>query len=268
MSKLFAIMTNDDSLLPVALEEEASALEAHLDFSGGLGLGWLHQDRSLLKKYPSTSAQELSIPRALGSLTTRTIVAAADQGGDHFTQSMSPYRFRQWLYAQHGQLLTEETLDACIAQLPEFLRVNVRQHTDAEALFFSLLHSLHAHDVYHQPTHQAHRRAEATSKMFQALTAAHQATPKDLAMICLTRGYMIACHFGADLYYRTWQGIDEAAPEPLYDGQRTRAQHHKHFKATMVLSASRSPGELWRRVPDGQVLWMGKDWQPHLFEAM
>lgn len=271
MSRLIALMTNDDSLTSVALSQvqrQLSELEGSASqppaTQSGLGLGWLQEGRSLLRKYPAQSASEIGWINALASLPTRAALGyVTDQPlNDLGPAELPPFRYQSWLYTQVGQVLDEPAMEQQLQGLPDFLRRNVRTEAEAELNMFNLLHSLHAHDVYHHPTHNAARRAYACARMISQLEAALEHPLSNFALAAITERYLLAAQTDAQLYWRTWRGVDEPAPAPLYNGQITRQRHHAHFRATLVISSPTPLPAPFTPVPARHVLWMGQDWEP------
>lgn len=267
MSKLIALMTNDNSLSALAIAEASAALSSDVGAQTGLGLGWLQEGRTLLRKYPAQSASEIELTQALSSLITRAALGFVNHEGsdEPGLEHLSPFRYQSWLYAQRGaQPLDEAQQLQWRERLPDFLERNIQSESASEANLFALLNSLHAHDVYHSPTHQSARRAAATAKMIQQLEALRQAPLDDFALMAMTDRYVLAAQGHAGLYWRMWHGIEEPAPEPLYAGQHTRPRQHPHFKALLIVSSEIPLEGAWQAVPARHVLWMGADFEPGL----
>ena len=269
MSRLLAMMTNDDSLSAVALEQVRATLSTWAPEPGeGLGLGWLHEQRTLLRKYPATSAPEVELTSALQGLSSRAVMACVGQGSEgsgHDPERIGPFRDPLWLYAQRGQALEPWALMAQAAQLPDFLRRQGASDPEpAQLTMLSLLHSLHAHDVYHQPPHvsatHSERRAQAAARMMRRLQEQAGGQPAAWAFVAMTGRMWMAGQTDACLFWRAWRGLEEPAPAPLYAGQRVRATHHAHFKALMVVAADQAPGPQWSALPAGHVMW-SHDWE-------
>lgn len=267
MSKLIALMTNDNSLSSLAIAESKAALSSDVGAQVGLGLGWLQEGRSLLRKYPAQSASEVELTAALSSLITRAALGFVSYEGldEPGLEHLSPFRYQSWLYAQRGpQPLDEAQQLQWRSSLPDFLARNIQSESASEDNLFALLNSLHAHDVYHNPTHQGERRAHATANMIKQLEVLRQAPLDDFAIMAMTDRYLLAAQAAPCLYWRTWRGIEEPAPEPLYAGQHTRPRQHPHFKALLVISSQTPLDGPWQAIPARHVLWMGADFEPGL----
>ena len=80
--------------------------------------------------------------------------------GDNRNENTHPFRFRSWLFAHHGTLpgfgpeagstdparpsaAQEALTEVLVAELPDFLRRNLRGQTDSEILFHLFLTRLH-----------------------------------------------------------------------------------------------------------------------------
>ncbi len=265
MTQLIGFLSNDDQLTGLALAQAAAAL-AGLG-AQGWGAGWLQEGRALLRKVPGPSAREIGLGYALGELPARALLAqvygARAEAGPWQPEAVGPWRHQQWLYAQRGAALGEQR-EVWSRGLPSFLSHDVIEERDDAVMCRALLHSLHAHDVYHGAGRGA-QRAQALARLLARVSA--QRGEEALARfgcVALSERFVMATDRRGQLQYRVWRGIEEPAEEALFPGQRVRPTMHPYFKALLLVSAPAPLGEGWTPVAPGTIVWASGDCQPQL----
>lgn len=144
--KLFATMCNQPQRLLEALAPVRATLVAPPPVSRW-GLGYVQSGEVLLARTPQPSLAPVDLYAALEGVKSDCVLGhavtgktARMQGG---TEDTPPFRYRRWMYVQDGPVTCDAAWDALVAQVPEYLRRNIRGKCTAELSFHVLLAMLH-----------------------------------------------------------------------------------------------------------------------------
>ncbi|MFU8806333.1 MAG: class II glutamine amidotransferase, partial [Bradymonadaceae bacterium] len=105
MSQLFGYLSSNDMLTQAVMAQVGHELQAvPLQDRSGLGLGWIQDGRSLLRKHPPKRAATADVASLVTDLPARAIVGHVRHAslGAVTSNELQPFRFRTWLYAQGG----------------------------------------------------------------------------------------------------------------------------------------------------------------------
>lgn len=142
--KLFACMCNQAQRLAEALAPVRAALIAPPPVNRW-GLGYIQGGDVLLVRTPKTSEVAIDLAAPLAEIATDCAIAQAivdPQARFPGTDNTPPFRFRRWLFAQTGAFALADLGDAgprLLAQVPEYLRRNMKGRTPAELAFHLFL---------------------------------------------------------------------------------------------------------------------------------
>jgi glutamine amidotransferase len=144
--KIIACMCNQPRRLAEALAPVRAALTVAPPISRW-GLGYVQGGDTLLVRTPRASTQAVDLSSPLAELATDCMIAQAVRD-DRFggPDNTPPFRFRRWMFAQAGASGVpnlDEAWPRLVAQIPEYLRRNLRGRTPAELTFHLFLTMLH-----------------------------------------------------------------------------------------------------------------------------
>lgn len=266
MSQVFGYLCSDDSLTAEVMKQEGAPLQAILpEDRVGMGIGWLQEGRSLLRKHPKRKAAEVDIRALVGDVPTRALVGHVRHKdlGKAGTNRLQPYRFRNWVYAQcGGGEGLEEASDALRASVPDHVRRNIQGASMAELVFHifytKVESSLSITPKNDWPRLYAEKLGETMSEL-EALSRQVGEKMGTLVAVAVSDRCMAASRIGEPLHYRLIEGIEEPKEKPLFAGHRPKRITHDKFRALLV--ANRIDEENWVEIPDRHVLWVDSDWE-------
>jgi hypothetical protein len=143
--KLFATMCNQPQRLLEALAPARAALVAPPPVARW-GLGYVQSGEVLLARTPRPSATGVDLFAALEGIHSDCVLGHAVAGRldrDGGTDDTPPFRYRRWMYVQDGPQTCGGAWEPLAAQVPEYLRRNLKGKTTAELAFHVLLAMLH-----------------------------------------------------------------------------------------------------------------------------
>ena len=129
----------------------------------------------------------------------------------------------------------------------------------ASARFFDFLYALFDRDIYHVAPR---RRRDAALALAQSVARLHGDLEAPLHVMAMSQQVMIAAALGEPLYYRRFEGLEQQAPAPLYQGERTRAVRTPHFRAVAVAGTERAEAP-WLELKPGHLLYVDEQWEAH-----
>lgn len=274
MSHVFGYLCSDDSLTHAVMTDFKGQLNPiDPQRNNGLGIGWLQQGRTLVRKHPTRPDSTDDLLDLLSDIPTRAMVAHIQRAtsGHIAAADLQPFRYRNWVYAQHGAFAgdparIQEFTDSLIADLPDHLRRNLQGQTAADVIFHVLLTHLTEQDAFNMqltPTRHATILARALQTL-QEKTLAHHLDPlTPLLNVAITERQLFATRIGAPLYYRLYEGIQEPGEKPLFAGHRTHPIEHPRFRAVIVTNqvSPTTEDSPWIEIPDNHILWVESGWQ-------
>ncbi len=263
--RILGYMSNDDSLTAAAFRHIEQEVRLDTTGSSGLGVSWIQQDRVLERKSPQLTGGVHDVFSSIGEVSSRVIGACTQEEILSHTSDMSPHRFQKWIYLEgmidaHESRGDEEAHLARFETLPDFLRRNVNESLPASIRFFDYMYTLFERDIYHVA---AKRREAAAEALVLSLAGMHSNLDAPFHAMVLSKGLMIAAACGEPLFYRVFDGLEQPAPAPLYDGERTRPIKSPHFRAVMIASLD-EVNEAWTRLEPGHVMFVDESWTPQV----
>jgi predicted glutamine amidotransferase len=148
MARLIGYMANRADRLRDAFHQERHAVAGlPADQRGAWGIGFYQGDEVLHKKQPTPDGEPIHWEAIAANLKTDCAVAHLRQAtvGGFSVDNTHPFRFRQWLFAHVGTITAFDELKSKLhAELPDFLRRNIRGSSDSELFFHLVLGRLHA----------------------------------------------------------------------------------------------------------------------------
>lgn len=284
MSRLVAMVCNDPDRLRCALHPVQEALKASPDLAthargfDAWGIGLYQGGEVLLKRRPQPTQGPVDFYAIAADLRTDTFIAHARTAtvGDNRNENTHPFRFRSWLFAHHGTLPgfggsdparpspeQEALTNALLAEIPDFLRRNLRGQTDSELLFHLFLTRLHeaGHlDIPDVRLADAQAALQRTVLRLDRVLAEKANGRRELGALVLANGrFLLAAARGAPMLVSRTDGISDCA---VCRGQNLNMKvvSHDHLRAVLVLA---DPGEVgldaFRTVPDDTLLTIARD---------
>lgn len=255
MTQIFGYICSDRNVtadLFKGLHEELGLYSAQ--DSAGFGMGWIQEDRSLLRTYPKPAPGTPSLLNLLADLPSRVMVATVRKPGERSVSSndLAPFRFRRWVWA------STEAPGATADGLPDYIRQNIHGRSSAEALFHAVLKELHAVDGIDDPKIDDARVAAAISRAVAGLE-------RFPTLLLATGKRMFALAGEQPLFYRLYEGY-ELQEEPAFAGHKPKPRTLPAFRAAVLTTApSGLAREDWREVPTGQVIGLDTSADPRFF---
>jgi glutamine amidotransferase len=270
MSRLFAYMGNDQDRVKCALYPARELLVADAAAAATFdawGLGFYQGGEVLLQRRPKPPAEPVDFYALTRDLRTDAIVGHVRAGtvGQPKNENTHPFRFRSWLFAHHGTIPNFENVkDELIAEVPDFLRRNIRGQTDSEHLFHMMLAFLHGEtklDDQNVSTTLV-RDAVQTSVSKVRQVVGKDAADKMECALALTNGrVLVATRHGAPVYLQQRQSLHDCAvcrePSP-----RDKRVDHDHLRSVLIVAAlpEAPAAELkFTEVPDRSLLAVSHD---------
>lgn len=276
MSQAFGYLTSDDTLTALVMARIGDQFQAIAPADrSGLGLGWMQNGQSLLRKHPHQRAAAVDIAPLIGDLPSRTIVGhiSAPSVDSLTAAEMQPFRYRNWLYTQSGLTSSDmrdeaETLARRLrAEIPDHIRRNIQGKSLAEVIFH-LFFTRHEANFVPGPAHLTARHDAATLAATMLHVEEHLRDSKvkgapgvhPFVAIAATNKLLVAASIDEPLHYRFFDGIDQPAEKPLFAGHRPRPVHHGHFKGLVVANKIADPTG-WQELPNRHILWVEPQWK-------
>jgi glutamine amidotransferase len=289
MSRLVAMVCNDPGRVRCVLEPAQAALVAAPDPVArprgfdAWGIGFYQGGEVLLKRRPQPTQGPVDFHAIAGELRTDTLIAHARAAtvGDNRNENTHPFRFRSWLFAHHGTLpgfgpaagtadparpstAQQALTDELVAEIPDFLRRNLRGQTDSELLFHLFLTRLHEAgqlDVADVRLADAQAALAVTVRRLGHTLRGRQLDPHALGAIALANGrYLLAAARGPTLWRWTMNGIKDCAVcrDRGPDG-RGRSVDHDHVRAVLLVTDVVEPPPHFEPFLDGSVVAVARD---------
>jgi len=166
MARLIGYMANRADRLRDAFHHERAAISGLPgDQRGAWGIGFYQGDEVLHKKQPAPNGEPVEWTTIAENLKTDCAIAHVRQAtvGGFSVDNTHPFRLRQWLFAHVGTIGHFEEIQAQLrADLPDFLRRNMRGSSDSELFFHHILAGLHSRN-------QLEAAAPSDSVMLEAI---------------------------------------------------------------------------------------------------
>lgn len=270
MARLFGLIGNRADLAGRVLEHETKALRVRASGTMGWGLGFYQGGEVLIRRRPIDEREDIDVAKNAGDVRTDVLLGHVRSAtiGNLRTENTHPFRYRQWLFAQTGTVdkfhIVHERL---LANVPDFLRGDIRGETDAELVFHVVLSFLHdagrLHDGVVEPA--AVRDAlRSTKAMVDAMMAEVGGAPLALNILMTNGEHMVGLHAGRPMAYLELAGKSDA---DMLIGDDTQLRRRAPELARMhcVLLASdfdEAPAGRFKTLPENSVVSLMRDVAP------
>ena len=251
--KLFAIMCNQPQRLLEALAPVRASLVAAPPISRW-GLGYVQSGEVLLARTPRPSSTAVDLYAALEGVNSDCVLGHAVTGapassGFGGTDDTPPFRYRRWMFVQDGPVAAAGAFDPLAAQVPDFLRRNIKGKSAAEVSFhvlLSMLHDLGGIDDANLPLATTRRAVSAASALVSGeLTKAGISTP--IGNLAVSNGRsMLLARIGAPLFMRRLQVFGERGKD-------------ENFRGVLFVSGEQPSGDGFEEVPASAVVSVSRD---------
>jgi glutamine amidotransferase len=273
MARLFGLIGNRADLAGRVLAHEAKALRVNAQALGGptgWGLGFYQGGEVLMRRRPLDEREEIDVSKNAGDVRTDVALGHVRNAtvGSLRTENTHPFRYRQWLFAQTGTVdkfdLVRERL---LANVPDFLRGDIRGETDAELVFHVTLSFLHDAGKLEDGAVEASAIRDAlrsTKAMIDAMMAEVGGSPCALNVLITNGEQMVALHCGAPMAYTELSGKGDA-DVLIGDDVQLRRRAPELSRMHFVLLASdfeEPPGGRFKTLPDSCLVTLLRDSAP------
>lgn len=251
--KLFATMCNQPQRLLEALAPVRATLVAPPPIARW-GLGYVQSGEVLLARTPRPSHAPVDLHVALEGIKSDCVLGHAvtgkaerAQGG---TEDTPPFRYRRWMYVQDGPVTCDAAWDALVAQVPEYLRRNIKGKGTAELSFHVLLATLHELGGLDDPNLPL-----ATARRAIALATARVASELDRAGIAQPVGNLAVSNGRSMLVTRV------ATPLWLRRLHVTgeRGGKDETFRGVLLVSGGAIEADGFEEIPPSSVVTVTRD---------
>ena len=258
MARLIGYMANRADRLRDAFHHERHAINGlPVDHRGAWGIGFYQGDEVLHKKQPVPDGEPIDWDVIANKIQTDCAIAHIRQAtvGGFSVDNTHPFRLRQWLFAHVGTVGSfEEVKEPLLADLPDFLRRNIRGSSDSELFFHVILAGLHARN-------QLETAEPSPTSVLESIAAAVKAVDEKaqggstLNMILSNGRVMYALRRGAAFGYTENQGLSDPA-QPAEEKPRPGSPL-LHY--VMLVSGGQDVPTGYQTLSDGAVATLNRD---------
>jgi glutamine amidotransferase len=271
MSVALAILTSDPNLVRCELHRLTGQVE--LQEAGGranaVGIGSYSEEDVLLRRLPSDEALTLDALAPRHETEALLFHAQRLPVGTSLEENTQPFRARHWLFAHQGSIQHYERMRAgLLAQLPDFLRRQVRGETDSEvafALFLQRLRETGRTDDSRLEAEVAGRLLGETARALARASAEAGAPRTSTVNVVATNGFiLVATRLGGQpLYYTRLEGTDRCelcGISPTTPESQPGVTAHRRRRSVVVATHVRRPAG-WVELSEGTTLGVSQDLQ-------
>jgi predicted glutamine amidotransferase len=268
MSVALAVLTSDPNLVRCELHrlEGQVALQGE-GRSNAVGIGAYAQDDVLLRRFPSDA--ELPLESLAPPHESEALLFHARRlpVGLSLEENTQPFRSRRWLFAHQGRLQDFGGIRAgLLAEVPDFLKRQIRGETDSEVAFALFLRRLWETGRVDDPRLEAEiagrllaDTARSLSRASARMGAAHTSTVNLLA----TNGFiLVATRLGSrPLFYTRLEGTDRCEVcgiNPSTPEARPGVAAHRRRRTVVVATHVKRPAG-WVELTEGTTLAVEAD---------
>jgi predicted glutamine amidotransferase len=256
MTRLLGYFSNQADRFPCALvaEEDVLAPTAPLG-AEAWGVGSFQAGEVLLRKKPTDVRADVTLLDLTRDLRTSCAVVHLRDGavGARTLENTPPFRYRQWLFAHHGNLpdFSSHRRDFVDA-LPDFLQRAMRGDTDGEVLFYSFLSEVFATGRLDDPEFD---RAAIIAALDRTVASVDGRFGVGGGFnLVATNGFaMVALRRGPPMAWVRRQGIRacKRCERPgEYASRPARVAVHDALKYVIVASQAEASGKGWQHLPE------------------
>jgi glutamine amidotransferase len=261
MARLIGYMANRADRLRDAFHQERHAISAlPADTRGAWGIGFYQGDEVLHKKQPTPDGEPVDWTAIAQNVRTDCAIAHVRQAtvGTFSVDNTHPFRLRQWMFAHVGTISRfDEIHEKLRAELPDFLRRNIRGTSDSELFFHQILAQLHAKNQLEAatPTH-----ATVVSAISEAVAridglVGTGATVSTLNMMLSNGRAMYALRHGGPLGYVERAGLRE----PLVPEDERPRPGSPLLRYVMLVAGGQELPSDYVAVEDGEIVSVSRD---------
>ena len=263
MARLIGYMANRADRLRDAFHQERAAITAlPADLRSAWGIGFYQGDEVLHKKQPTPegAVQWSAIAENVRTDCAIAHVRQATVGG-FSVDNTHPFRLRQWLFAHVGTLTAfDEIHENLRADLPDFLRRNIRGSSDSELFFHWILAGLHE-------ANQLEAQNPSQGTVLQAISYAvnkidglvGSSRPSSTLNMILSNGRgLFALRHGGSFGYVERTGLADPA-NPEIPAEREARPGSPLLRYVMLLSGGQEVPAGYQSVQDRHLLTVNRD---------
>ena len=261
MARLIGYMANRADRLRDAFHQERHAISAlPADTRGAWGIGFYQGDEVLHKKQPTPDGEPVDWTAIAQNVRTDCAIAHVRQAtvGTFSVDNTHPFRLRQWMFAHVGTISRfDEIQEKLRAELPDFLRRNIRGTSDSELFFHQILAQLHAKNQLEaaSPTH-----ATVIGAITEAVTRIDTLVGKDVPVstlnMMLSNGRaMYALRHGGPLGYVERAGVRE----PLVPEDERPRPGSPLLRYVMLVAGGQEVPADYASVEDSEIVCVSRD---------
>lgn len=148
MARLIGYVANRADRIRDAFHQEREAIMGlDTQHRRAWGIGFYNGDEVLHKKQPTPDGEPVDWEAVTERVRTDCAIAHVRKAtvGGFSVDNTHPFRWRQWLFAHVGTVTAFEDIgEELMADVPDYLRRNVRGNADSEAFFHLVLTELHS----------------------------------------------------------------------------------------------------------------------------
>lgn len=261
-------MCNEPDRLACALHPVRETLVAK-GIPDGWGLAFFQGGEVLLQRHPKQpQGGNLDFFKQVKDLRTDYLVGVIGEAGTNKVENTQPYRLRSWVYAQSGKVPEFSSVkEKILANVPDFLRRNIRGQNDSEILFHLYVALLHDANKLDDPNIRVTDAARALSGMLLMLDKLRTETgqPDEVAMNCATTNgrVLLLARRAGPMWMRRTQGMADCQRckegNVEYREERKRFPH-EHLRSVLVVCDPETlAGDGWEEVPKDSVVAVARD---------
>ncbi len=274
MARLFGFLGNRTDLGGSVVQRYRDLLrwQRSADEAVGWGVGFYQSGEVLLRRRPYDDRELVDPVQAVEGVRTDLLMAHVRKPGvgSLRTENTQPFRYRSWLFAQTGCLPpVDEVRRAIHAELPEFLRRNIRGDTDGELMFYLLLARLqeagHLSDLGVSSAAVGLALRETVGILDRAVGGVTGESVAINALVSNGESFVALCR-GAPMALRRIEGTD-AAEDLVGDvgSYRPRVPNLDATRITLVISDHREAmPEGFTAVEPNSLVSLSRDAAPHI----
>ncbi len=258
MSHVLGYLCSDPSVSAHLLRElEHEVSLHHPGESSGVGLGWIQDDRSLLRNHPKPPAGLPTVPMMISDLPARTVLGHVRAPGlpPLAAANLAPFRFKKWLWVSPAN---SEMPQDMLPEMPDHIRQNIRGNSVAEWGFHAVIAELSKVDLLDHPDRDMDGVVAAFSRAVQHL---HDSGISLGPVIMASNKRIMGMSTKETLKFRAVAGY-EIKGEPLFAGHKPRNRTYPAFRAMMITNAP-TDGAQWHEIPENQIAWFDAQNIPH-----
>lgn len=270
MSVALAVLTSDPNLVRCELHRLEGQVALQGDTrSNAVGIGAYSQDDVLLRRLPrdaNLTLEALAPPHETEALLFH---ARRLPVGLSLEENTQPFRSRRWLFAHQGRLEGFADIRAgLLAEIPDFLKRQIRGETDSEVAFAHFLKRLwdsgHADDPRLEAA-VAGRLLADTARTLSKASAGAGAARTSTVNLFATNGYiLVATRLGGQpLFYTRLEGTDSCEVcgiTPSMPETVPGVVAHRRRRSVVVATHVKRPAG-WVELAEGTTLAVDADLQ-------